>query len=343
MTAWSIFCKTYRKNRHMTRHSLLALPFLLALPLVMIAPAASAQMTFPERVVTLVVPFPPGSPLDSFARLVAQRLQGKWTKGVIVENKPGASATIGTNAVAKAAPDGYTLLFTIDLPITMAPAVLKSVPYRPVEDFAPLGIVGETSNVLFVGPSVKATTIKELVSIAKTKPGSLSFASAGIGSPAHFAGALFGQAAGIEMVHVPYKGSALAMTDILNGSVSLMIGPVGQALPQIRKGAVTALAVTGPARSALLPEVSTLAELGYRELQFTTWYGVFAPARTPAQTLATIRSELKAAVETAEVKDKAHGVGIEVRWSGPEELARAVRADSATWAKVAAKARISAD
>jgi tripartite-type tricarboxylate transporter receptor subunit TctC len=303
---------------------------------------AAAQTPFPQRTVTLVVPFPPGSPVDAYARLVAQQLAGKWTKGVIVENRPGASATIGTNAVAKAAPDGHTLLFTIDLPVTMAPAILKSIPYKP-EDLAPVGMVGETSNVLFVGPTVKAASVRELVEIAKAKPGSLSFASAGNGSPAHFAGELFKQAAGIDMVHVPYKGSALAMTDILNGTTSLMIGPVGQALPHVQRGAVTALAVTAPVRSPLLPNVPTLVELGYRELQFATWYAVFAPARTPPETLAAIRAAIRAAVETPEVREKARGVGIDARWGGPDQLARAAKADAATWAKVAAAAKITAD
>lgn len=303
---------------------------------------AFAQAPFPQRTVTLVVPFPPGSPVGVYAQVIAQQLAGKWTKGVIAENRPGASATIGTNAVAKATPDGYTLLFTIDLPITMAPAVLKSVPYK-AEDLAPVGMVGETSNVLFTGPAVKAASVRELVDIAKAKPGVLTFASAGNGSPAHFAGELFKQAAGIDMVHVPYKGSALAMTDILNGTTSLMIGPIGQALPHVKRGAVAALGVTGPARSPLLPNVPTLAELGYRDLQFTTWYAVFAPARTPPETLAAIRTALQAALENPEVREKARGVAIDARWAGPEELARAVKSDAARWANVAAAAKISVD
>lgn len=316
--------------------------FLVALALAAAAPTAFAQAGFPQKTVTFVVPFPPGSPLDIYARVVAQRLATKWTAGVIVENKPGASATIGTNGVARADPDGHTLLFTIDLPITMAPVVLKNVPYKPERDLAPVAMVGDTMNVLFVGPAVNASSVQELIAVAKAKPGSLTFASAGNGSPAHFAGELFKQATGIDMVHVPYKGSALAITDILNGTVSLMLGPVGQALPNIKRGAVKGLAVTGSTRSDLLPQLPTLTELGYR-VQIANWYAVFAPAKTPADTLAVIRTELKAAIEAPEVREKARGVAIDVRWRGPDELARMVKTETATWAGVAAKAKIAVD
>lgn len=302
---------------------------------------AFAQAPFPQRTVTLVVPFPPGSPVGVYAQVIAQQLAGKWTKGVIAENRPGASATIGTNAVAKATPDGYTLLFTIDLPITMAPAVLKSVPYK-AEDLAPVGMVGETSNVLFTGPAVKAASVRELVDIAKAKPGVLTFASAGNGSPAHFAGELFKQAAGIDMVHVPYKGSALAMTDILNGTTSLMIGPIGQALPHVKRGAVAALGVTGPARSpcsrtSRRSPSSAIATCSSRP-------GTRCSRPPGLRRRPSLRSGPRSRPRWRTPRCGRRPAASPSTRAGPARRnSRAVKSDAARWANVAAAAKISVD
>lgn len=321
-------------------------PFLAALVLATLAVAtapAIAQEKFPAKTVMFVVPFPPGSPLDTFARVVAPRLNAAWDTPVIVENRAGASGTIGTAAVVRAAPDGHTLLFTIDLPITMAPGVLRAVAYEPAQDLVPVAMIGVTSNALFVTSGLGIGSVKALVDRARAQPGKLTYASAGNGSPAHFAGELFRDAAQVDIVHVPYKGSAQAVIDIVSGTVSMMFGPVGQALPLAKKGSVKILAVTGPRRAPLLPEVATLTELGYPGVSFTTWYGVFAPARTPASALARVERDLKAAVGAAEVRQKIGGLGIEPAWQGPAEFAATIQRDTARWARVAAAAKITAN
>jgi tripartite-type tricarboxylate transporter receptor subunit TctC len=235
------------------------------------------------------------------------------------------------------------LLFTFDLPITMAPAVLRAVPYKTAQDLAPVAMVGVTSNALFVPGSLGVGSVRELVDRARAQPGKLTYALAGNGSPAHFAAELFRDPTKVDIVHVPYKGAAQAVTDVVSGTVSMMFGPVGQALPHAKKGSVKVLAVTGPRRSPLLPEAAALTELGYPGVSFATWYGVFAPARTPASALARIERDLRAAVDAPEVRQKLGGIGIEPAWQGPAEFAGSIQADAARWAKVAAAAKITAD
>jgi tripartite-type tricarboxylate transporter receptor subunit TctC len=267
-----------------------------AVVLLLIAIPTLAQEAYPSRPVKFVVPFTAGGPLDVMARLVGQKLAEQWGKPVVIENQVGGSGSIGANAVARAAPDGYTLLFTVDIPLTMYPAVAKQVPYNPRTDFRPIAALGRSDNGLFVNPSLGVSTTKELVELARKQPGKLSFSSAGIAAPAHFAGELFKTIAGIDMVHVPYKGAAPAMSAAMSGEVSMMFGPIAQGVAHVRAGKLKALGVTGPLPSPLLPGVKPLVEQGFPGLLVFNWYGVLAPAKTPDAPAQAVRSALKQAM-----------------------------------------------
>ncbi len=224
---------------------------LLSFVLVFFASVACAQQdAYPSRPVKFVVPFPAGGPLDIPARMIAQKLTDHWGKAVIVENQVGASGSIGANNVARAAPDGHTLLVTVDIPLTMFPAVAKNLPYDPQKDFRPIGSFVRLQNALFVNPRVNVASASELVALAKKQPGKLTFSSAGIASPAHFGGELFKVIAGIDLTHVPYKGAAPAITAAATGEVDMMFGPIGAGAPHVRSGKLKALGVTGSVPSA---------------------------------------------------------------------------------------------
>jgi tripartite-type tricarboxylate transporter receptor subunit TctC len=231
-----------------------------------LARAAYAEDAYPARPVKLVAPFPAAGPLDVIARLVAAKLTEAWKNPVVVENVTGASGSIGANAVARAAPDGYTLLITVDIPLAMYPAVAKSLPYEPDKDFKPIASLARTDNGLFVNAGLGVSTVDELVALAKKQPGKLTFSSAGIASPAHFGGELFKAIAGVDMTHVPYKGAAPAMAAALSGEVSLMFGPIAQGAPHVRSGKLRALGVTGTNPSPLLPGVKPLVQQGFAGL-----------------------------------------------------------------------------
>jgi tripartite-type tricarboxylate transporter receptor subunit TctC len=319
----------------MLRFAISLLVSLFALPL-------AAQDAYPSRPVKFVVPFPAGGPLDVPARLIAQKLTEHWGKPVIVENQVGASGSIGANAVARAAPDGYTLLVTVDIPLTMFPAVAKKLPYNPQSDFRPIGSFARLQNALFVHPSVGVSTAKELVELAKKQPGKLTFASAGIASPAHFGGELFKVIAGIDLTHVPYKGAAPAISAAMSGEVSMMFGPIGAGLPHVRSGKLKALGVTGPLPSAQLPGVKPLVEQGFPGLVFFNWEAVFAPAKTPDTVAEKIGAGLKQVINDQEVRAKLMGLDLEPVWDGPETVAKAIAADLMRWTQLAKAAKIEA-
>ncbi len=321
----------------MLRTSLRILVSMLA---ALAAPAA-AQEPYPSRPVKFIVPFPPGGPLDVPARLIAQKLTERWGKPVVVENQTGASGSIGANAVARAAPDGYTLLVTVDIPLTMYPAVARQAPYNPRADFRPIGAFARLQNALFVHPSVGVASPKELVELAKKQPGKLTFSSAGIASPAHFGGELFKSIAGIDLTHVPYRGAAPAMTAVVAGEVHMMFGPTTQGVPQVRAGKLKALGVTGPRPSPLLPGVKPLAEQGFPGLVFVNWEGVFAPARTPDAVAEAIGAGFRR-VMGDEVRTKLMDMDLEPVWDGPEQVSKAIADDLARWSELAKAAKIEA-
>jgi len=301
---------------------------------------AVAQEAYPSRPVKFVVPFAAGGPLDVTARLVGQKLTEQWGKPVVVENQVGGSGSIGAAAVARAAPDGYTLLVTVDIPLTMYPAVAKQVPYNPRTDFRPIAAVARSDNGLFVNPALGVSTVKELVELAKKQPGKLSFSSAGIAAPAHFAGELFKTIAGIDMVHVPYKGAAPAMSAAMSGEVSMMFGPIPQGVPQVRAGKLKALGVTGPLPSPLLPGVKPLVEQGFPGLLVFNWYGVLAPAKTPDAPAQAVRSALKQVMNDQALRARLSDLGVEPVWDEGETVANAIAADLMRWAQLARVAKI---
>jgi tripartite-type tricarboxylate transporter receptor subunit TctC len=301
---------------------------------------AIAQEAYPSRPVKFVVPFAAGGPLDVTARLVGQKLTEQWGKPVVVENQVGGSGSIGAAAVARAAPDGYTLLVTVDIPLTMYPAVAKQVPYNPRTDFRPIAAVARSDNGLFVNPALGVSTVKELVELAKKQPGKLSFSSAGIAAPAHFAGELFKTIAGIDMVHVPYKGAAPAMSAAMSGEVSMMFGPIPQGVPQVRAGKLKALGVTGPLPSPLLPGVKPLVEQGFPGLLVFNWYGVLAPAKTPDAPAQAVRSALKQVMNDQALRARLSDLGVEPVWDEGETVANAIAADLMRWAQLARVAKI---
>jgi tripartite-type tricarboxylate transporter receptor subunit TctC len=303
---------------------------------------STAQEGYPSRPVKFVVPFAAGGPLDVMARLVGQKLGERWGKPVVIENQVGGSGSIGANAVARAAPDGYTLLVTVDIPLTMYPAVAKQVPYNPRTDFRPIASVARSDNGLFVNPALGVATVKELVELAKKQPGKLTFSSAGIAAPAHFAGELFKVIAGIDMTHVPYKGAAPAMSAAMSGEVSMMFGPIPQGVPHVRAGKLKALGVTGPLPSPLLPGVKPLVEQGFPELLVFNWYGVLAPAKTPDAPAEAVRSNLKEVMSDRALRERLSELGVEPVWDEPGTVANAIAADLVRWGQLARVAKIEA-
>jgi tripartite-type tricarboxylate transporter receptor subunit TctC len=320
------------------------LRFMLAGFLLCIGAApAPAQDAFPSRTVRLVVPWPPGGPPDMVARLAAQKMSDQWSQPVVVENRAGATGTIGTNAVVSAAPDGYMLLLTSNQPIVIAPA-LFATPYDPTKDLLTVAIIGEAPNVLVVSKSSGINSVADLIAAAKAKPGALSFSSAGPGSIGHLSGELIKQIAAIDMLHVPYPGTAQAVTAVMSGEVALTCSSIQQTLPQIRAGKVTALGVTGTRPSQFMPELQPLSAQGFDGLDVTAWYGIFAPLKTAAPALKTLRDTFQKLFQDPGVRQKLNGAGIELVWQvGEEQTASRIKADLARYRSVVQAARITAN
>ena len=313
--------------------SLLVLLLALAMP-------AAAQDAWPSRPVKLVAPFPAAGPLDLLARVVAQHLGDQWGRPVVVENVAGGTGSIGANAVARAAPDGYTLLVTVDIPLTMYPALARSLPYDPEKSFKPIASIARSDNGLFVNAALGVSSVEQLVALAKQRPGQLTFSSAGIGSPAHFGGELFKVIAGVDMTHVPYKGAAPAMAAAVAHEVSLMFGPIPQGLPHVASGRLRALGVTGPSPSPLLPGVKPLVEQGFPGLLVFNAYPVMAPAGTPDAITDKVRAGLKRAMSDPAVRARLEKAAIDPVWTEPGELVRMLAEDRKRWGDLAVRANI---
>ena len=297
------------------------------------ATMANAQ-TYPTKPVRLIVGFPPGGGTDVVARVIAQKLTEWWGQAVTVENRAGATGTIGADAVAKAAPDGYTLLMGHVNSHGIAPNLFPKMPYDALKDFVAVAYVGYVPNVLAVHPSVPAKSVKELVALAKAQPGKLNFASSGNGSTQHLAGELFKQLTGTSIVHVPYKGSGDAIKDLLAGVVSMNFDTMPPVLPHIQAGKLRGLAISTPRRLPQLPDVPTFAEEGIANFDVANWYGVMAPAGTPRELVARLNADINKAMQVPEVRARLEGVGTQLREQSAADFDAYMMAEVAKYAKL---------
>jgi len=304
--------------------------------------AAHAQQGYPSKLIKIIVPTAPGGGNDAMARIVASKLQDRWKSPVIVENKAGANGAIASEFVARAAPDGYTILFGYIATHGINPGLSK-VPYDPIKDFEPVAEIAEAQGVLVVNPKVEAKTVKELIALAKAKPGAMSYASAGNGTAPHIAGELFKKQAGVDLIHVPYKGSGPAMTDTLAGTTQIMFPSLVAAAGHIKSGKLRALAVTGSKRSPLFPQLPTIAEGGVAGFEITQWYGFFAPAKTPKDIVDKLNKEIVAIMKDPDTAKKFADQGADIVTGSPEDFGKLVQSELAKWSKFIKEAKITAD
>ncbi len=297
------------------------------------SPSLAQAQAYPARPVRFVVPFSAGGPTDILARIVGQKLAEAWGQQVIIDNRPGAGSTLGTDIVAKADPDGYTVLFTTS-GHAINPSLYRKLPFDSVRDFAPITLVNSAPLMLVVHPAVAARTIKELVALARTKPGQLAYASSGSGGISHLAGHLFMTMAGVELTHVPYKGMAPAVSDVLGGQVQMVFPDPIIAMPHVKAGKLRALGITGAKRLRLNPEIPTIAEAGVAGYDVTVWYGVFAPAGTPINVIKRLHADIVRALNLPEVRERLINEGGEPTGNTPEQFGAVVRADLMKWGKV---------
>lgn len=288
--------------------------------------AASAQ-TYPVRPIKLIVPYAAGGTTDILGRMIGQKLQESMGQSVVIENKPGAATNLGAEATAKAAPDGYTLLLGTNVTFAVNPHLYEKLAFDPLKDFAPIAPIALTQTVLLVNPSVPAQNVREFIALAKAQPGKLSYGSYGSGSLAHLAAAQFAAMAGVQMVHVPYKGSAPAMTDLVGGHINLMFDNIVTALPSAKSGKVRALAVTGARRSAAAPDLPTVAEGGVSGYEVVGWFGFAAPAGTPPDIVRKLNAEINRALAMPDVRDRIVSAGADPMNMSPEAFAAFIRSD----------------
>lgn len=300
-----------------------------------VAPSAWSQVDFPSKPVRLIAAVPPGSPPDLVARIVAEPLGRALGQAVLVENRPGANQTIGLDAVAKAVPDGHALAM-VSLPSTVVPSLMAQMPYDMERDFSPVREVAWGSNVLVVGPGGAASSVSELIAAAKARPGKLTFASGGNGTPAHVLGELFRQQAGLDIAHVPFKGAVEGVNAVMAGHVDFMFAAASAVVPHVRGARIRALAQSSESRLQLLPEVSTFAELGLREIVVRDWQGIAAPARTPEAVIQKIATVLGEVLARPETRERLRALAMEpVAESGPASFKAFMGAELRRWAAVA--------
>lgn len=303
---------------------------------------ACAQ-NYPAKPVRVVVPFPAGGGADIFARLIGRKLGENLGQSFVVDNRAGASGIIGCEAVARSAPDGYTLLMGTTGTHTTNPAVFSKLPYDPIKDFAPISLVAEAPFVLLVHPSLPVKNVKELIQLAKSRPGELIYASSGIGSSSHFGFELFNSMAGIKAVHVPYKGLGPASADTIAGNITMTWDSISASAPFIKAKRLRALGIGSAKRSSLLPDVPTISESGLTGFELGSWYAIFAPAATPPEIVRSLQREIVKAIAAPGVREQFAALGAEPIGSTPEELAAVVQRDLVKWAKVAREANVKAE
>jgi tripartite-type tricarboxylate transporter receptor subunit TctC len=298
---------------------------------------------YPAKPIRLVVPFPPGAGIDILTRLIGQRLGEALGNKLVIDNRAGGSGIAGSEIVAKSSPDGYTLLMATGGILTVLPFLKKNVLYSTIQDFAPITLVAATSNVLVVPPSLPAKSVGELIAMARSRPGTINYASTGIGTGSHLAAELFRLQAQVNIVHVPYQGSAQALTDLIAGRVQIFFNNALSAMPQVRSGKLRALAVTGPVRLAIAPEVPTVAESGLPGFETETWYGMLAPAGTPPALISRLHADVVKVIHLPEVQERFTGEATRAIGNTPGQFRAYILAESTKWQKVLAASGIRAD
>ena len=303
---------------------------------------AMAADAYPNKPIKWIVPFPPGGAMDTMARTLGAKLAASMKQPVVIENRPGAGGAIGSGMVAKAAPDGHTMMI-VSIGHAVNPSIYPKLPYDAVKDFEPVSLVGIVPNLLVAHPSVKANNVKELVALAKAQPGKVTYASAGNGTTVHLAAELFNSMAGVDIMHVPYKGSAPAVSDLMGGQVNIMFDSLSSAKPYVESGKLKALAVTTTKRSSAFPNVPTIAESGIPNYELSGWYAVFVPGKTPKAIVDRLNTELVKALKEADVRARFALIGAEPVGSSPQELASTLKAETARWATIVRERNIKAD
>ncbi len=322
---------------------LLAATSTLLFSAVSAAQSSATVQSFPSKPIRLVVPFPPGGATDIIARTLAQKLVAQIGQTVIVENRAGAGGTLGSAEVMKAAPDGYTLLLGTTSTHSIAPSLYKNLGYTAEKDFTPISEVATATNVLVVAPNLQVADVRQLVALAKAQPDKLNYASSGNGTIVHLQSELFKQLSATKITHVPYKGTALAMPDVMSGQVQLIFDSIVSALPHIKSGKVRALAVTSAKRSPLLPEVPTVTESGLPGYEVNTYFGLFAPANTPREIVEKLQREVAKAVQSQDVKDRFASQGAEPVGGTADALTAVLRSENEKWKKVITTAEVRLD
>jgi len=307
----------------------------------LLQPAAAQVPAWPSKPVKMVIPFPAGGATDIIGRTVAGKLSAALGQQVVIENKPGAGGTIGADFVAKAAPDGYTLLMATSSTHSIGPAINPKMPYDAFRDFAPVAHIANAPSVLLVGRDFPASSAQELVALLKKQPGKYNFGSSGIGTYPHLSAEMFKwRAGGLYVVHIPYRGTGLVITDLVSGQIAFLMDSIVSAQPHIRDGKVKALAVSGAKRSSSLPSVPTFNEVGIKGMEISNWFGVFAPAGTPPEIVARLNRELNAIVRSPDVVDRFERAGAEPAGGTPEQFAKVYRDEYDSWKAVIQRANI---
>ena len=304
---------------------------------------AADTPAFPLKALRFVVPFPAGGPLDIAARVIAQELIRLWKQPVIIDNRPGAGGNIGADYVAKSAPDGYTIVMGAVSTHAINVSLYRKLPYDPVRDFAPVTLVTTVPNVLVVHPALPARSVREFIALAKTRPGQLHFASGGSGSAGHLAGELFNTMAGVRMTHIPYKGAAPAVTDLLGGHVELMFDNLASALPNVQNTRLRALAVTTRQRAPQMPSTPTLDESGLHGFDIGTWFGVLAAAGTPRDIITLLNSAIVQVLSTAAAKERFAALGATTAGGTPEQFAALIQSEISKYEKIVKASGASAE
>src|SRR5215218_10416092 len=296
-------------------------------------PAARAA-EFPTKPITLILGFAPGGPSDVMARILTKKMEELLKQPVVIENRAGAGGGIAANAVARAAPDGYTILLATGSSLAINVSLYKNLGYDPEKDFEPISLIGTQTNVLYTHPSVPAKSLTELIAHAKANPGKLSFGSGGNGTPAHLAGELLKIEAKIDMTHVPFRGTGPALQNVIAGHVPMAFNPPPPLLPHIESGAIRAIAITTLKRTAALPDVPTIAEQGFPGFEATTWHALVAPAGTPKEVIATLHGAIAATLNDADARKALTDLGVDVVGNTPEELRAYVKSEIPRWAAI---------